>query len=238
MFIGKVEQTSLSSNSVFGLLGLLWWSYFPGFVSLSIKIVLNKFINNLISCATGMGFSGFYQILGIRWNFYLYLWISPIFKRCQVILGASTVMSVISTCSFGFSWHLYHLQCFIAIIHLKLLHMSNRGLIELSGEWRTTRLFRNWLGAVRHQAITWANVDRNLCHYKTSPGHNKLICLSHFQYHQCFCHNCDIPIQYIHGLHSIVFLPSAPNYRSVSVYCPRASTVPMMCLHAEAFIAH
>ena len=114
VFIGRVEQTNLS-NSVLGLLGLLWWSYFPGFVSLSIKIVLNIFINNLISCVTGMGFSGFYQILGISWNLYLYLWISPIFKRCKVIFGVNSIMSVINTCSFGFLWPLYHLQCSIAL---------------------------------------------------------------------------------------------------------------------------
>ena len=41
----------------------------------------------------------------------------------------------------------------------------------LSGEYHRTPLmisqhwFRLWLGAVRQQAITWANIDPDLCHY-------------------------------------------------------------------------
>ena len=31
-----------------------------------------------------------------------------------------------------------------------------------------------WLGAVRQQAITWSNVDPDLCPHMTSPGHNEL----------------------------------------------------------------
>ena len=34
--------------------------------------------------------------------------------------------------------------------------------------------FRKWLGAVRQQAITWANVDPDLCRHTASPGHNEL----------------------------------------------------------------
>ena len=36
--------------------------------------------------------------------------------------------------------------------------------------------FRQWLGAARHQAIAWANVDTDLCHHKASQslGHNEL----------------------------------------------------------------
>ena len=34
--------------------------------------------------------------------------------------------------------------------------------------------FRRWLGAVRQQAITWANVDPDLCCHLASPGHNEL----------------------------------------------------------------
>ena len=35
--------------------------------------------------------------------------------------------------------------------------------------------FRWWLGAVRQQAITWANVDLVPCRHMASPGHNELI---------------------------------------------------------------
>ena len=35
--------------------------------------------------------------------------------------------------------------------------------------------FRYWLGAVRQQAITWANVDPDLCRHMASPGHNEII---------------------------------------------------------------
>ena len=34
--------------------------------------------------------------------------------------------------------------------------------------------FRQWLGALRQQAITWTNVDPDLCHHMLSPGHNEL----------------------------------------------------------------
>ena len=34
--------------------------------------------------------------------------------------------------------------------------------------------FREWLGAVRQQAITWNNIDPNLFYYMASPGHNVL----------------------------------------------------------------
>ena len=34
--------------------------------------------------------------------------------------------------------------------------------------------FRLWLGAIRQQAITWANVDLDLCHHMASSGHSKL----------------------------------------------------------------
>ena len=34
--------------------------------------------------------------------------------------------------------------------------------------------FRLWLGAVRQQAITWANVDPDFCRHMASLGHNEL----------------------------------------------------------------
>ena len=34
--------------------------------------------------------------------------------------------------------------------------------------------FREWLGAVRQQAITWANVEPDLCRHMASLGHNEL----------------------------------------------------------------
>ena len=36
-------------------------------------------------------------------------------------------------------------------------------------------LFRQWLGAVRQQAITWTNIDLDLCHHMASQDHNELI---------------------------------------------------------------
>ena len=40
---------------------------------------------------------------------------------------------------------------------------------------RNQHWFRYWLGAWWHQAITWANVDPNLCCHMASLGHNELI---------------------------------------------------------------
>ena len=33
-----------------------------------------------------------------------------------------------------------------------------------------------WLGGVYQQAITWANIDPDLCHQIGSPDHNELNC--------------------------------------------------------------
>ena len=41
---------------------------------------------------------------------------------------------------------------------------------------------RQWLGAVRHQAITWANVDPDLCHHMASLGHSELMYWSLWHY--------------------------------------------------------
>ena len=38
---------------------------------------------------------------------------------------------------------------------------------------------RQWLAAVRQQAIAWASVDPDICHPMASPGHSKLIKTSH-----------------------------------------------------------
>ena len=35
-------------------------------------------------------------------------------------------------------------------------------------------LVQEWLGAVRQQAITWANVDPDLCRHMVSLDHNEL----------------------------------------------------------------
>ena len=41
---------------------------------------------------------------------------------------------------------------------------------------RSQHWFRYWLGAIRHQAITWANVDPDLCHHMVVLGHNWVKC--------------------------------------------------------------
>ena len=38
----------------------------------------------------------------------------------------------------------------------------------------TQQRFKQWLGAIRHQAIGWANVDPDLCRHMTSLGYNEL----------------------------------------------------------------
>ena len=50
---------------------------------------------------------------------------------------------------------------------------------------------RSWLGAIRQQAITWANIDPNLCRHVMSLGHNELmsnnehLILTHFALKKC-----------------------------------------------------
>ena len=45
-------------------------------------------------------------------------------------------------------------------------------LLMISQHW-----FRSWLGVVRQQAITWANVDSDLCRHMASLGPSELIFL-------------------------------------------------------------
>ena len=56
------------------------------------------------------------------------------------------------------------------LLTVKLLSGEcHRKLLTRSQYW-----FRQWLGAVRQQTITWANVDPVLYCYMVSPGHNGL----------------------------------------------------------------
>ena len=53
---------------------------------------------------------------------------------------------------------------------------------EIALKWMLLDLtddkFREWLGAVRQQAITWTNVDPDLSHHMASPGQNELLKLA------------------------------------------------------------
>ena len=50
--------------------------------------------------------------------------------------------------------------------------------------------FRYWLGAIWHQAITWTNIEPDLCCPRPSLGHNKL---TQTVWVNCFCHICWCP---------------------------------------------
>ena len=71
---------------------------------------------------------------------------------------------------------------FKSIIFKLIIHSSSLGTVKLlSGERHRNSLvgsrhwFRYWLGVIRHQAITWANVDPNLCRHIPSLGHNEWV---------------------------------------------------------------
>ena len=49
------------------------------------------------------------------------------------------------------------------------LRWMSQNTMMISQHW-----FSSWLGAVRQQAITWANVDPDLWHHMASLGHNEL----------------------------------------------------------------
>ena len=48
-------------------------------------------------------------------------------------------------------------------------------LMMISQRW-----FREWFGAIMQQAITWANVDPELCHHIAALGHNEWK-INHFE---------------------------------------------------------
>ena len=67
------------------------------------------------------------------------------------------------------------LQVYISNSFYKLICWTSsigecyRTLLMKSQHW-----FVWWLGAIRKQAITWANVDPDLCHHFSSPGHKEI----------------------------------------------------------------
>ena len=63
--------------------------------------------------------------------------------------------------------------------------------------------FRQWLGAVRQQAITWASVDLDLCHHIASLGRNELIhCESlHSSLGKFYVVVCSLKSTWIHFIH-------------------------------------
>ena len=86
-----------------------------------------------------------------------------------------------------FGWHLdmYFLILFYWLTALDLLMFSdecNITLLIISQHW-----FRYWLGAVRQQAITWVNVEPDLCGHMVSLDHNELTnsALLVYQHYRC-----------------------------------------------------
>ena len=72
----------------------------------------------------------------------------------------------------------------LKLVNFKLISMINILSIfsEIAIRWMplmsliiSQHWFRQWLGAVRQQAITLANVDPDPCRHMTSLGHNQLI---------------------------------------------------------------
>ena len=67
---------------------------------------------------------------------------------------------------------------FRAIIQISVTEMCFKTILfklQLFPQMISQNWFRYWLGAVRQQAITWANFDQDLCLHKTSLGHKELI---------------------------------------------------------------
>ena len=84
-------------------------------------------------------------------------------------------------CGSNFKWILFKLIIkIITLVIIQNIIMDTHSDIA-PGNWQRTFLmrsqhwFRQWLGAVRHQAITWVNVDHLLCHHIASLDHNKLM---------------------------------------------------------------
>ena len=60
-------------------------------------------------------------------------------------------------------------------MHLKMLSAKWRLLhLGVNALMRHEHWFRRWLGAIQQQAITWVNVDPDLCHHMASLGHSEL----------------------------------------------------------------
>ena len=62
----------------------------------------------------------------------------------------------------------YGLSSWVLLVTL-LTGKCHRTPLMTSQHW-----FGYWLGAVRQQSITWANIDTDLCHHMASLSHNEL----------------------------------------------------------------
>ena len=75
---------------------------------------------------------------------------------------------------------------FKSVISEHMLRIKFTSSCEIALRWMPLMLsqhwFRQWLGAIWHQAITWANIDWDLCHHMVSLCHNELICLRDFHF--------------------------------------------------------
>ena len=69
---------------------------------------------------------------------------------------------------YSFKTQVYGLMSWALLIELTLSECHRTPLL-ISQYW-----FRSWLGAVRQQAITWANIDPDPCHQMVSLGNNEL----------------------------------------------------------------
>ena len=71
----------------------------------------------------------------------------------------------------NFIWANWSWFSWLGHLSLVKLPLDKRywSIFTISKHW-----FRQWLGAVSQQAITWANVDQDLCRHMASLGHNEL----------------------------------------------------------------
>ena len=96
------------------------------------------------------------------------------------------------------------------ISFVKLSSNECHWALMISQHW-----FRSWLGAVRQQAITWANVDSDQRHHMVSPpGHSGLIHVHILQVSPLFSCNdaCQILMLYVTGNSVSVILQNYKYY--------------------------
>ena len=110
--------------------------------------------------------------LNLKWKF-------PSPRWCRSFLCADTwnsyTIEYSKTCANGSHFHTCKVTLDISRSPTKIMIMPSdvyqRALLMI----RSQHWFRYWIGAVRQQAITWANVDPDLYCHMASLGHNELI---------------------------------------------------------------
>ena len=99
--------------------------------------------------------------------------------------------------------------------------IAHRGIPQnlFYGKWTLVQVMTWCHYGIRQQAISWANVDSNLCHYMASLGHNELIgynvrCKTNWP---SWCLRCSTPRIWVNTMAAVALAPRIVRPSAASI---------------------